>query len=628
MTAFVLNAFQKCNDVCQNLDFANTTKKAKTFLEQQVATAHNPYVTSIIAYSLALSGSEHGIEANEKLMNLSRHDEGLNTRHWHGAQEIETASLALLTSILYHDVETSTSIVNWLNSKQSSIGTMWSTQDTVVALEALSEYAILARSPDMNLVCNISSSNDATFKKTLTFHNANARVLRSYNIDKVGGQLYFKAEGTGVGQLGVKLRYNVPIPPHKLCKFDLKTTVTEAKEVLKKPKPTEEIPLDFFDDDVQKQPKPHELKNMPRALLDNLGLLKGSHLGVNASRIQIEKDLEEILAPIRRIPAHRHHKMMNLNRRLRRNIRVGNKDALARTNHNGKIQSKYMLNVTMCVRYFGHHDTDMAIVDAGIFTGFTANKEDLKNLVEDKKIPISSFEETGRSVVFYLDQVPHNSTLCFWFRVSQEFVLGNIQPSVVQVYDYYNPGQTCTEFYSPDKNSPLLRTICSGRVCKCAEGGCPSEDPFASVREEQQITGKRNVLVRIACNEHDFVWKVKVMKKEIVSNTTDFTKLFLRVEKVLKEGLESNDDLEGTVKEFNVRSACKTGNLIVKGTYIIMGNDQVPFQDEDGEKRYRYYLDKKTKIHEWREKNHPDKDLQKAFSWFERNFAEKGGCQE
>lgn len=29
---------------------------------------------------------------------------------------------------------------------------------------------------------------------------------------------------------------------------------------------------------------------------------------------------------------------------------------------------------------------------------------------------------------------------------------------------------TCTKFYSPGTNSPMLRTICDGGICECAEG--------------------------------------------------------------------------------------------------------------------------------------------------------------
>ncbi|GBN39597.1 hypothetical protein AVEN_204504-1, partial [Araneus ventricosus] len=90
--------------------------------------------------------------------------------------------------------------------------------DTVVGLQALSEYAIRAQMPSINLVANISSNNDRNFMKVLSFHEGNAHVLQDVKVNKIGGMLFINTAGHGIGSLAVKLRYNVLNPPEKVCK--------------------------------------------------------------------------------------------------------------------------------------------------------------------------------------------------------------------------------------------------------------------------------------------------------------------------------------------------------------------------------------------------------------------------
>ncbi|WP_407809534.1 hypothetical protein, partial [Staphylococcus aureus] len=101
--------------------------------------------------------------------------------------------------------------------------------------------------------------------------------------------------------------------------------------------------------------------------------------------------------------------------------------------------------------------------------------------------------------------------------------MGAVQPTVVKAYDYYNVDEACTVFYSPDSNSALLRTICEGNVCQCAEGGCPPKEPFGNVAEIQKA---RNLVLLEACEEHDYVWKGRV---ESVQKKDGFIRIVFRI---------------------------------------------------------------------------------------------------
>lgn len=51
-------------------------------------------------------------------------------------------------------------------------------QDTVVGLQALSEFAELIYSPDIDFTVQLTSSADSNFRKTMTVNQQNSMVLQ------------------------------------------------------------------------------------------------------------------------------------------------------------------------------------------------------------------------------------------------------------------------------------------------------------------------------------------------------------------------------------------------------------------------------------------------------------------
>ncbi|MGH0182836.1 UNVERIFIED_CONTAM: hypothetical protein FKN15_010604 [Acipenser sinensis] len=70
------------------------------------------------------------------------------------ARMVETTSYALLTSLQYGSVSYCNPIVSWLSDEQRYGGGFYSTQDTVIALEALTEYTLLAKRSSLDMVIN------------------------------------------------------------------------------------------------------------------------------------------------------------------------------------------------------------------------------------------------------------------------------------------------------------------------------------------------------------------------------------------------------------------------------------------------------------------------------------------
>lgn len=236
MTAFVAIALEESiwtstKDQRNDLSFART--KAKSYLEKEYTLLNDSYAMALTAYALALSDSRSKHNASQRLLQMSTLDEELNRRYWERksiSESVETAAYALLTQLRLNDLSSSLSIVNWMNTQRLDGGGFQSSQTTVIALQALSEYSIKIKSTDTSLVCNVSSNLDQSFGKTISFQNDNALMLQQFQVKELGETLSFYTSGKGVGLLSVKLRYNVRPEMKNPCKFDIKVNVSEVME--------------------------------------------------------------------------------------------------------------------------------------------------------------------------------------------------------------------------------------------------------------------------------------------------------------------------------------------------------------------------------------------------------------
>ncbi|GIY66063.1 complement C3 [Caerostris extrusa] len=368
LTAFTLISLEECKCNIESLHLSR--KRALAYLEDHLGDVNEPLAVAIMAYALSLSDSVLRQAAYDKMISIAKHNPDTNTMYWGAgdtAQDIETTSYALLTLLLNSDMERSNSVVNWLNSQRLQSGSFKSTQDTVVGLQALSEYAIRAQAPSMNLVANISSNNDRNFMQVLNFNEDNAHILKNIKVNKVGGMLFVNTAGHGIGSLSVKLRYNVVNPPEKICKFDVSVNVTEAKK------------------DRSAAPK-QEVGKVSSDLLPE-DLIRG-----------MENVLQEEDPVLDIDPRNRVKQRASL---------VANPLIPKRTKRQaGKDNSKVILKVSICARYLGNGTAGMSIIDVGIFSGFEASPEDLEELQNNPEHLIEQYETSSKGIVFYLKTVP------------------------------------------------------------------------------------------------------------------------------------------------------------------------------------------------------------------------------
>src|SRR4030042_1472272 len=148
--------------------------RAVGYLEGQLNEIDDAYTMAIVAYALELGGSALKDQAYNKLMEMAEEDE--NGLHWGDVEEpvpltesnpwefnqstvIEATGYATLALIKHGDAFNASRAAKWLVSQRNAYGGYGSTQDTVVALQALTEYSTGSRA-DGDLTVNIKAEGE------------------------------------------------------------------------------------------------------------------------------------------------------------------------------------------------------------------------------------------------------------------------------------------------------------------------------------------------------------------------------------------------------------------------------------------------------------------------------------
>ncbi len=191
--------------------------KATSYLEKELGDMEDPYTVAITAYALELAGSDKADDAYQKLMALAQEDE--NGLHWGGGEiilptypeqhiqsaSIETTAYATLALIKHGDAFNASRAAKWLVSQRNAYGGYGSTQDTVVALQALTEYSTDARA-DVDLTVKITAPG---FEKELRVTQENFDVLQIVAVP-INQQVEITATGQGEAIGQVVRRFNLP----------------------------------------------------------------------------------------------------------------------------------------------------------------------------------------------------------------------------------------------------------------------------------------------------------------------------------------------------------------------------------------------------------------------------------
>ncbi|KAL7630532.1 UNVERIFIED_CONTAM: hypothetical protein RMT77_019277 [Armadillidium vulgare] len=338
LTAYVLAAILEQGNV-------NEENKTAALKCVETDTSDHPYSLALKSYTLALAKSPNAKTVIDQLLGVAQSNASMlrwnlpDRKGQNTALHVETAAYALLGMVTfdYNSYKAEArKIVRWISSQRNGQGGFISTQDTVVALQALAAFEKAQPRQTLNMDIKVSSTElNHSFKVT----DDNKFLQQLVDIPKVAANVEVSITGQGCGLVQGVLRYNV-----------------------------------------------------------------------------LSESTTEVLT-----------------------LEVAAKEA------NGKDCKTQ--NITACASYtLQDGASNMAIIEFKLVTGYIPIKQDLKDIVGDRKGTFKKYEVNGPKVIFYLEELTSEKT-CASIRIHREVEIESAKPGSVTVYDYYQPEYTVTQKY-------------------------------------------------------------------------------------------------------------------------------------------------------------------------------------
>uniref|UniRef100_A0A670YUZ3 CD109 antigen n=1 Tax=Pseudonaja textilis TaxID=8673 RepID=A0A670YUZ3_PSETE len=208
-TAYILTTLLEFNEI------DNSIKKALGFLEFQLNNiVLDNHTLALVTYALSLAKSPAAKGALNKLNERSERQgelrfwtspsSGLSSSWQPRSADIEVAGYALLSHFIQQRLLEAIPIMKWLSKQRNHLGGYSSTQDTIVALQALSTFATLTADSvtEMDVTVNGSMEENPT-----VFHidQENRFVLKTKEVLKIT----ISANGRGFAIFQLNVIYNV-----------------------------------------------------------------------------------------------------------------------------------------------------------------------------------------------------------------------------------------------------------------------------------------------------------------------------------------------------------------------------------------------------------------------------------
>ncbi|XP_053306440.1 alpha-2-macroglobulin-like [Spea bombifrons] len=209
-------------------------RDALSCLRKAATDVTSVYTQALLAYTFTLAGETDLRQSLlEKLEEKAVRSDGQlhwertltkppsDVPYWHRAPsaEVEMTSYVLLTLLSgpTKDLGKASEIVNWLSKQQNPYGGFSSTQDTIVALQAVAKYAEATFSNIGDVTVTVRSSAGV-----MEFHvdHTNRLLLQRSPLPEIPGEYSLSASGKGCVYVQTVLRYNVP-PPRSDATFSI-----------------------------------------------------------------------------------------------------------------------------------------------------------------------------------------------------------------------------------------------------------------------------------------------------------------------------------------------------------------------------------------------------------------------
>uniref|UniRef100_A0A8C3T2G1 Complement C4 gamma chain n=1 Tax=Chelydra serpentina TaxID=8475 RepID=A0A8C3T2G1_CHESE len=197
LTAFITIAMQEAMGAFNDSKSSEVVRTV-AYVHGQLSPQLNFYSVAISAYALALvkDSSSEAKWAEQILREISTLDAATQQRYWGNGKDavsIEATAYALLQTLLQKDIKYAEPIATWLTEKRTYGGGYCSTQDTVVALEALSQYSIQTIESDPTIL-NLALNLPGRHKKHYFNLNSNNIQIQEELQEILGCSLFFQIQ--------------------------------------------------------------------------------------------------------------------------------------------------------------------------------------------------------------------------------------------------------------------------------------------------------------------------------------------------------------------------------------------------------------------------------------------------
>lgn len=351
LAAFVLIALKEAEVIPGVSELTGRAiQKTRTYLENDIDLLEDMYELALVGYALQITNSPRVAEVMNKLdakatmkdgtKYWTKPETGIQWKGWAPpkdqakAVDIETTAYALLSLGVQKDLEGGLPVLKWVTSQRNPEGGFSSTQDTIIALQSLAEFATMVYSPNFNMKVRLTSKTPGVpFQQNFNVDANNALVLQTADVPVDVKLLNIQAEGSGIALAEISTYFNTD----------------------------EEIEVSSFDVNV--------------TLFDET--TKG-------------------------------------------------------------------FTVKVCGRWLKEGNSGMAMMDIGIPSGMTPDMETL----DTSKAPMYKRSEMGyRKLSLYFDEFD-KQVQCASIYMANTDKVAEKQPSVIRLYDYYEPKNQATTFYT------------------------------------------------------------------------------------------------------------------------------------------------------------------------------------
>jgi len=127
------------------------------------------------------------------------------------SDSVEMTAYNVMSYMLRDEVPEAIDSVKWLARQRNSQGGFISTQDTVVALQALSMYAQRVTRIPLDMTVDITERHEIVNKlNTFKMNEENSLLLQTQKLTKLPSKLELESSGSGCAMVQSVLRYNMP----------------------------------------------------------------------------------------------------------------------------------------------------------------------------------------------------------------------------------------------------------------------------------------------------------------------------------------------------------------------------------------------------------------------------------